>query len=177
MICQECNQRPATLHFTKIINGQKNEFHICEQCAREKGEQIPGSNSFSIHQLLSGLLNVEQPISTEDEQQRVAQALTCDNCGMTFEQFKRIGRFGCSHCYTNFSSKLDPILKRVHSGNHAHTGKIPARIGGDIQLQRQIDQFKEKLKQYVEQEEFEKAAELRDRVRELEKQKSSQGEG
>ena len=60
MICQECGKRPATLHFTKIVNGDKNEFHICENCAREKGEMIPGtSNGFSIHNLLSGLLDFE----------------------------------------------------------------------------------------------------------------------
>ena len=60
MHCQECGKKPATLHFTKIVNGEKTEFHICESCAREKGEGIPGtSNGFSIHSLLSGLLDFE----------------------------------------------------------------------------------------------------------------------
>ena len=61
MLCQECGKKPATLHFTKIVNGEKTEFHICESCARERGEGIPGtSNGFSIHSLLSGLLDFEQ---------------------------------------------------------------------------------------------------------------------
>ena len=60
MFCQECGKKPATLHFTKIVNGEKTEFHICEVCAREKGEIIPGTpNGFSIHNLLSGLLDFE----------------------------------------------------------------------------------------------------------------------
>lgn len=60
MLCQECNKRPATLHFTKIVNGEKTEFHICESCAREKGEMIPGTaGGFSIHNLLSGLLDFD----------------------------------------------------------------------------------------------------------------------
>ena len=42
MLCQECGKKPATLHFTKIVNGEKTEFHICESCASEKGERIPG---------------------------------------------------------------------------------------------------------------------------------------
>ena len=46
MICEECHEREASLHFTKIINGEKTEFHICEHCAKEKGEFLPGSNSF-----------------------------------------------------------------------------------------------------------------------------------
>lgn len=44
MVCQECGNRPATLHFTKIVNGEKTEFHICEHCAREKGDFLPGTN-------------------------------------------------------------------------------------------------------------------------------------
>jgi protein arginine kinase activator len=65
----------------------------------------------------------------------------------------------------------------VHSGNHTHAGKLPERIGGGIQLQRQIETLKEELKGLIEQEEFEKAAELRDEIRLLEKQMNEQKEG
>jgi protein arginine kinase activator len=172
MICQECNKRQASLHFAKIVNGEKTEFHICEQCAKEKGEYFPGTNSFSIHQLLSGLLHFEQPLKTESEAKP-----SCEKCGMTYEQFTQVGRFGCANCYKSFESKLGPILKRVHSGNHTHAGKLPERIGGGIQLQRQIETLKEELKGLIEQEEFEKAAELRDEIRLLEKQMNEQKEG
>ncbi|MGO4890086.1 UvrB/UvrC motif-containing protein [Anaerobacillus sp. MEB173] len=167
MQCQECNQRQATLHFTKIINGKKTEFHICDQCAREKGEYFPGSNSFSIHQLLSGLLNFEQPISSHSAQSTF-QELMCEKCGMSYRQFATAGRFGCSNCYQTFSQKLDPILKRVHSGNTVHSGKIPKRIGGTIQLKKKVEQLKELMKQHIDREEFEKAAEVRDQIRSLE---------
>lgn len=33
MNCEECGKRQATLHLTKIVNGEKTEYHICEQCA------------------------------------------------------------------------------------------------------------------------------------------------
>ncbi|KGA98347.1 hypothetical protein AJ85_14725 [Alkalihalobacillus alcalophilus ATCC 27647 = CGMCC 1.3604] len=174
MKCQDCQERPATLHFTKIINGEKTEFHICEQCAREKGEQFPGTNSFSIHQLLSGLLNFEQPVQGKTAQ---IHNLTCENCGMTYEQFTRIGRFGCAHCYESFESKLEPILKRVHSGNKTHTGKIPNRIGGSIQLKRKINALKEEMKRHIEHEEFEQAAQIRDEMKELTAQLNEQEEG
>ncbi|MFC0469778.1 UvrB/UvrC motif-containing protein [Halalkalibacter kiskunsagensis] len=172
MICQECNKRKASLHFAKIINGEKTEFHICEQCAKEKGDYFPGTNSFSIHQLLSGLLHFEQPLKAEADTKP-----SCEKCGMTYEQFTQVGRFGCANCYKSFETKLGPILKRVHSGNHTHAGKLPERIGGGIQLQRQIESLKEELKQFIEQEEFEKAAELRDEIRLLEKQKNEKKEG
>lgn len=163
MLCQECNKRPATLHFTKIVSGEKTEFHICETCAREKGELIPGTpNGFSIHNLLSGLLDFDpNAIGSKP------QTLRCDNCGLTYGQFSKIGRFGCSSCYKHFSDKLDPLFKRVH-GNTVHVGKVPKRSGGLIQYRREIDKLKQDMQLCISREEFEQAASIRDQIRELE---------
>lgn len=177
MICQECNKRQASLHFTKIINGKKTEFHICDQCAKEKGETFPGANNFSIHQLLSGLLHIEQPMKAEQGPPQTSGELVCDKCEMTYGQFTRVGRFGCAHCYKSFETRLDPILKRVHSGNDRHSGKLPKRIGGKIHLQRKLEFLKQELKSYVENEEFEKAAEIRDEIRRLDQEKNEIEEG
>ncbi|MBW7454998.1 UvrB/UvrC motif-containing protein [Paenibacillus sepulcri] len=167
MLCQECGNKPASLHFTKIVNGEKTEFHICESCAREKGEGLPGvSNGFSIHSLLSGLLDFE-PASGVNAFGARPQQLRCETCGLTYTQFSKMGRFGCSECYTTFGSKLDPILKRVH-GNSSHVGKIPKRTGGQIQLKREIEDLRADLQQRIECEEFENAAKIRDQIRELE---------
>ncbi|TXK78131.1 UvrB/UvrC motif-containing protein [Paenibacillus sp. N3.4] len=165
MICQECGKRPATLHFTKIVNGEKNEFHICENCAREKGEMIPGtSNGFSIHNLLSGLLDFE-PTSVSAAK---SQSIRCENCGLTYSQFSKLGRFGCGSCYQSFSQKLDPLFKRVH-GNIVHVGKVPKRSGSIIQSKREIDTLKKDMMICIEGEEFEQAAKIRDQIREIEK--------
>lgn len=125
MQCQECGVKPATLHFTKIVNGEKTEFHICESCAREKGELIPGTaGGFSIHSLLSGLLDLEGAGKEKTGATKTTQSLQCENCGMTYSQFSKLGRFGCSSCYKYFNSALDPLFKRVHGGT-SHVGKIP----------------------------------------------------
>ncbi|MDO3412997.1 UvrB/UvrC motif-containing protein [Saccharibacillus sp. CPCC 101409] len=174
MLCQECQQRPATLHFTKIINGEKNEFHICEHCAREKGEMIPGtSGGFSIHNLLSGFLDFDMSGKAQSGEANVQQSLPlhCEECGMTYAQFRKIGRFGCSSCYKYFDGKIDPLLKRVHGGT-VHTGKVPKRGGADLQVQREIDALKQELQERIEKQEFETAAQLRDKIRELELQRA-----
>lgn len=169
MFCQECGKKPATLHFTKIINGEKTEFHICESCAREKGEGIPGvPNSFSIHSLLSGLLDFEHVSGGAGIAGNKQLTLRCEECGLTYTQFSKIGRFGCSSCYQAFEGKLDPLLKRVH-GSTVHSGKIPKRSGGQIQCKREIEQLRRDLLAKIEHEEFESAAQLRDRIRELER--------
>lgn len=170
MLCQECGKRPATLHFTKIINGDKSEYRICETCAREKGEMIPGtSNGFSIHNLLSGLLDFDLTAGGGNMLgQKPPQSLRCESCGLTYSQFSKIGRFGCSECYKHFSDRLDSLFRRVH-GTTAHAGKIPKRTGGQIQTKREIDTLKKELLTLVEREEFEQAAQLRDKIRDLEK--------
>ncbi|WP_338553319.1 UvrB/UvrC motif-containing protein [Paenibacillus sp. KS-LC4] len=169
MICQECGKRPATLHFTKIVGGEKTEFHICEACARERGEGIPGTaNGFSIHSLLSGLLDFDPSGTSGSAGTKACPVIRCDECGFTYAQFSKIGRFGCSACYKHFSDKLDPLLKRVH-GSTVHTGKIPKRTGGQLQNKRELDQLRRELYDCIEQEEFESAAQIRDRIRELER--------
>jgi protein arginine kinase activator len=176
LICQECHVRPAALHFTKIVNGQKNEFHICEQCAQEKGYSSFFSSSsanFSFSKLLSGLLNHSQ---TSEEKQTAAlskeEVLSCQKCGMTYQKFTKLGRFGCAGCYESFLPHVEPILRRVHSGNTVHQGKIPKRMGGNLHLRKELDELKVKLQQYIHQEEFENAATVRDKIRNIEKQLS-----
>ncbi|NDI36956.1 UvrB/UvrC motif-containing protein [Chengkuizengella sediminis] len=166
MICQECGNKPAALHFTKIVNGEKTEFHLCESCAREKGDSIPGApNGFSIHNLLSGILEFEPSMGQNVKQQK--KVIRCENCGLTYSQFRKIGRFGCSSCYNHFSDPLNPLLKRVH-GNSVHVGKIPKISGGKIKYKRQIKDLKKELQSKIDLEEFEEAAKLRDEIRSLE---------
>lgn len=169
MLCQECGERQATLHFTKIVNGQKTEFHICEVCAKEKGEALPGfNNSFSIHNLLSGLLSFDTAGGSGPLNQTHSQTLQCKKCGLTYSQFSRSGRFGCAECYKTFGDRLEPLFRKVHSGNVAHHGKIPRRSGNLIHTKRQIQDLKNQLQQSISNEEFELAAKLRDQIRELE---------
>ncbi|WCK54660.1 UvrB/UvrC motif-containing protein [Aneurinibacillus sp. Ricciae_BoGa-3] len=167
MICQECKKRPATLHFTKIVNGEKTESHLCEVCAQDKGEMFPGAmNNFSIHNLLSGLLN-HNGESAGELHVNQEQTLRCNNCGLTYKQFSKSGRFGCSNCYSAFESKLDPLFRRIHGNTH-HSGKVPERSGGSIKLKKQVEELKKSLQRCIEHEEFEEAAKIRDRIRGLE---------
>ncbi|MFC0525681.1 UvrB/UvrC motif-containing protein [Pontibacillus salicampi] len=181
MECQECHQRPATLHFTQVINDHKKEVHVCDTCAYEKGYMSENSDSFSLHNLLSGLFNFDTyPVSDSTNQQSYEppKRLQCGKCGLTYEEFTRIGKFGCAECYKTFGDKLNPIFRRVHSGNTSHDGKVPKRIGGDLHVKRQIEEQRQHLNQLIQQEEFEEAAHVRDHIRTLEREiYSDKGDG
>lgn len=173
MNCEECGKRPATLHLTKIVNGEKTETHLCEVCAKEKGNVISGFTNFSINNLLSGLLNFDPmnkgTAASNPSSVAQAKALRCETCGLTYTQFSKSGRFGCSDCYHHFGERLDPLFRRIH-GNTQHIGKVPERTGGEIKIRKDLEQLKQSLKQFIATEEFEKAADIRDRIRALEQQ-------
>ena len=171
MQCQECHQRPASFHFQHIINGKKREINLCEVCAQEKGyvQQLQDQGS-SLHDLLTGLFNFDSPfIGSQVTEPKQIKELQCPACNLTFSAFKELGKFGCATCYETFAERLDPILRRVHAGNTTHIGKIPKRTGGSIQKKRQLEEYRLQLKKLIEQEEFEKAAIMRDKIKALEK--------
>ncbi|WP_186576192.1 UvrB/UvrC motif-containing protein [Aquibacillus kalidii] len=171
MECQECHERPATLHFTKVVNGSKTEVHVCGQCAKEKGYVSYDEEAYSLHDLLSGLFNFDSTSLTgqKNTPSHTTKQLKCEKCGMTYQEFTQVGKFGCSECYHTFSDKLDPIFRRVHSGNTTHDGKIPKRIGTNIHQKHLVKELKNKLQQLITEENFEEAAKVRDEIRSVEK--------
>jgi len=176
MLCQECNQRDATVHFTKIINQEKTEYHLCDACARETGDFMMKGNAggFSFHNLLSGLLGFEQTgmpgFGAPGQQAQAPAPVRCETCGLSYQQFAQIGRFGCADCYKHFSGKLEPMLRRIHGGATTHTGKFPRRTGGVIKLRQQLARLRQDMQEKISLEQFEEAAVIRDRIREMEGQ-------
>lgn len=174
MECQECHERPAALHFTKIVNGEKTEIYVCDVCAKEKGYMGYDEDGYSLHNLLSGLFNFEN-LHINDQQKNAAPSVyvtKCPKCGMTYEQFKRKGKFGCAGCYETFSERLNPIFKRVHSGNTRHHGKIPKRTGSGIEHRKKLETLKKQLTKLIDNQEFEQAAQVRDEIKALENKQS-----
>lgn len=159
MLCNECGKNEATVHVTHIINGKKTESHLCEECAKKN--QSIFNTGFSMENMFSAMLN--NAFSTTSYLPNKG----CSTCGMTFEQFKKDGKFGCSDCIDTFKTKLMPVVKNIQ-GYDTHKGKIPRRAGGTYRIQKDIEKLKIELKKAIEAEEYEKAAELRDRIRNME---------
>lgn len=165
-MCERCNQKEANVHITKVINGVKTELHLCDECAKQS-EDINMNFSFnfgmpmSFQNILDGFVEMlgGTPKNYDEE--------VCPVCKMTFNDFRNKGRLGCGSCYTSFSTKITPIIKRIH-GNIEHTGKVPLRTGGEFKLKRDIQKLKDELKLAINKEEYERAAKLRDEIKNLE---------
>ncbi|EJO5349194.1 UvrB/UvrC motif-containing protein [Clostridium botulinum] len=167
MLCEKCNKNNATVHITKVVNGHKEEVNLCETCAKqEQGIKITDNldfmSSFSVQNILSNILDY----MNKPQEKSVSYEITCPHCGTTYNEFKMKGLLGCSECYKVFNDSIIPIIKRIH-GSQDHTGKIPKKSGQYIIKQRKLHQLKEKLQICIKQEEYEKAAEIRDEIKAL----------
>ncbi|MDR1668468.1 MAG: UvrB/UvrC motif-containing protein [Oscillospiraceae bacterium] len=87
----------------------------------------------------------------------------CPTCGITLAEISQAGRAGCPDCYTYFSERLTPYIRRVH-GPAAHTGRIPRSAGAHIAKKRRLAELREQLNAAIERQEFEQCAKLRDEI-------------
>lgn len=150
---------------TKLIQGQKHEVHLCEVCAQSK-EYSNLAKDFSIHNFLANLLDTNMNPSFNIPNYN---GVHCHHCGTTFHTFKQTGRLGCDQCYEVFNERINTLLRRIHGSNN-HIGKIPKKMSGVIHLKRELKLLKNKLQHAIENEAYEQAAEIRDRVKQLEDQ-------
>ena len=163
MVCDICGKRQATVHLTEIINDQMTKLHLCEECAKEKGAEM--EEHFGLANLLAGLADMGQPLQTAKEKK-----LKCPSCGLTYEDFKRLGKLGCGRCYDTFKAYLVPLFKRIHGSDTHISGKAPRSKRGRVSKAKKVnvEELKKRLQRAVELEEFEEAAKLRDEIKKSE---------
>ncbi len=168
MLCQICKKKEATIIITKIVGGQKTEFHLCKDCTAAFSDtfSVFPLPQFDINDLLTGLLKAIDLYSKEEGVVPVKE-INCSNCHLTYDEFKQSGKLGCSVCYQDFREQLTPILRRLH-GNSKHVGKIPHQAKGKLDKIKKIKQLRKELQEVVIMEEYEKAAKIRDEILKLE---------
>lgn len=164
MKCDVCGTRNATVHLTEVINDKVTKLHICETCAKQKSEEM--QSHFGLTDLLSGLMDFGPSAPGEIETE---VKVKCPLCGMTYFDFQKTGRLGCGKCYETFSKNLSDLLRKIH-GSDKHVGKMPFKSNEKevVKEQEDLQRLKNDLNALIRQEEFEKAAILRDRIKEIE---------
>ncbi len=158
MQCDVCQQKEATVFLTQIVGGKMQKVNLCESCSKEKGVNDP--TGFALTDLLTGM-GVAPEIERESAVER------CPVCGFTQADLKKTGRLGCSACYDVFSEEIEGMLRNMHKGME-HIGKAPAMFQRTRQIDQKIKSLKTSLDQAVADEQYEKAADLRDQIRQIE---------
>lgn len=164
MQCQLCQKNEATIHLTEINDGVRTEMHLCESCAQQQGVAVKGP--IPLNELLSSLL-VAQP----DEDELFAGTepeRSCPRCGFTLEQFRKEGLLGCPYDYEVFNKPLLPLIERAQNGKTSHCGRVPSKTPPDTKKQILLSTLRERLETAVKNEDYERAAELRDQINQME---------
>lgn len=156
--CDLCDEF-ATVHLTKIEHLKKKRMHLCEACAAQQG-LLSVQGKFSVDEYLDAI---------EDEVVSSSSDTPCPICSMTYNTFQTTHRLGCPDCYEHFKRRLQPVLEKVHKSSQ-HVGKIPRRLSSMLDKERLIKDLKDEQKQAITDENYEKAAELRDRINLLEQE-------
>ena len=170
MKCEICHKNDATTAYTHIVDDTKKTLLLCGNCipqseGKKKDAYCPGDDQSpqSVPQLIK---KVKVEFNTAGSSE-VTENTVCRECGMTYKQFKKVGRLGCHRCYTSFAPQLERLLKRIH-GADAHCGKDLIEVGTVPSPHKALEQLRNELEDAVGREQFERAAQIRDQIRGIE---------
>lgn len=161
MLCDNCKKREASVRYEENINGDKKEINLCTVCSKELGIL---SHNFMDNMLFSFF---DEPLSIGYEKVKEEK---CPKCGYTFSDYANTGFLGCDECYSTFTSKLEPVLHKLHGKSHHVKLKDNISTG---KPKNKLEELQEQLKESIEKEEYEKAAVLRDKIKKI----KERGEG
>lgn len=163
-ICKQCGIRPSQIHYTEIVNDRKVTVGLCLECAELKGIGVPKPGNYGIGDLVASMIDA----SARSQAESIGN-VTCATCGYDYSNFKKLGRFGCPDCYSAFEKQLMPLLRQLHGGTR-HQGKVPPGVGERALLRQELADLRGELTRAIEEEAYEKAARLRDRIRVIEQE-------
>jgi protein arginine kinase activator len=168
MQCDQCKEREAVVHLTQIVEEQVTTQHLCEKCAAERG--VESSTLLPKTPLGSFLAAMGKSPGSRG----AGTAAACPGCGATLQDFREAGRLGCGECYATFGSELRDLLRRLHGstthmGDRYHApGETAPTAGAPVAAEDPALALRDRLRSAIAAEDFELAAELRDRLRTLE---------
>lgn len=155
MVCEYCNQREAEAVLKQTLNGKIEVIHLCSICA----------NSLLLNNFFTDF-SVDN-IFAKNLQTMEKTKKVCAKCGCSFDDIVNAGRVGCGFCYETFEKQLKNTIVKVH-GKAIHIGKQPKNAKELTRKKQLLTEYRNKLNKLVINQEFEEAALLRDKIKELE---------
>lgn len=159
IICQACQQGHATVHLTEFVDGQPVQKHFCEECY----EQLKDVPSLIPGKVLGQMIHVIEAVAP---QLKELSQKVCPECGISYLEFRHTMKLGCPFDYEVFGDALENLLGQVH-GATEHIGKVPARASGEATAANRVRALERRMHEAVAKEDYETAARLRDKMREI----------
>lgn len=174
MLCNRCEKNEAVVFYNENINGYKKSYSLCSDCAREL--EAAGEINLNFvspfeegESLLSSLFESVFGVPSAPAlsgTRRSAKEKRCPLCGISIRELSEEGNVGCTECYRSFADELRPSITRIH-GSVRHKGRFPLRFKNKCEKENVLDDLRRRLKEAIKNEEFERAAALRDEISNL----------
>lgn len=164
IMCDECGERPANIHLTTIVDGEKKDFNLCSECLARKKELSVDFGAIASR--LSKMIRQKQEKAAESESETPIPDISCAQCGTTYAQFRASGRLGCAQCYEAFRQPLTEWMDHTY-GASKHIGRASGGVACAVSLRMQLEKLRRRQKRAIADEAYEEAALLRDQIRAL----------
>ena len=190
MLCSNCGKNEANVHYTHVVNGEKTEYNLCDECAKKLGiDDMDFSMPISFSNFISDFFDEDSLLPSFSGN----MITKCPKCGLTYDEFAKNGKFGCGECYNTFASKIESVLKNLH-GSAKHRGRAPKRIADTSSITKltekedknnqpeikhepvvdkkaaELDRLNEDIKLAIKEERYEDAAKIRDQIKKLQEE-------
>ena len=158
-VCDLCGKGEATMKVSQLDKeGRVTEIAVCAECARQRGFA-------EVEKLKANAAEILTELKTRIDEGD--SRLVCRSCGLSYAEFKRLGRLGCADCYVSFHDELLPLIRRIHDAVQ-HVGRTASGGRKQAQMKMNVQRLREALSGAIQDEDYEKAAALRDQLRQTE---------
>jgi len=170
MLCQQCHKNLATVRYAEVVDGKVTDLHLCAECLAQHQEKEEAGFA------LSGPVTSARSTTPPRVERTRVKIRVCKTCGTQLTQVVDSATVGCSACYNAFAQIIQPIVTNIHGGGR-HMGKSPRVDDARTILRSNLQTKRSLLRSALNSENYERAAILRDEIRQLEEQLSGAGKG
>lgn len=171
MLCERCHAHPATVHMVQVVNGHRKEEHLCSECA-EKEHVFQKEQSFFESGFFDSPLDhffggsmlghlLEDPFGTR----------TLEDQGGQFIEVSPEKLPENESSYDRFKESIRPLFQKGKNEIPVNEPKAKEKADAPAESE-ELQALRKELKSCVDREDFERACEVRDKIKTLESKKS-----
>lgn len=170
MLCERCHAHPATVHMVQVVNGHRKEEHLCSECA-EKEHVFQKKQNFFGHGFFDSPLDhffggsmlghlLEDPFGTR----------TLEDQGGQFIEVSPEKLPENESSYDRFKEAIRPSFQKGKNEIPVNEPKAKEKADAPAESE-ELQALRKELKSCVDREDFERACEVRDKIKAIEGKK------
>lgn len=185
MLCENCGERRAEIHLVKVINGARIEEDICRKCAEKMMPFHEAAKVLKMSLSLEGIMNAEEALKNlllpmlPDIYEIGGKEMKCPHCGKELDFDELFGQI------SEDQHGEDIVFDFSQAGGEANSSSGDSELKSEAQIhapavnmqlknqpatsEKELAGLKKELEIVLRGEKYERAAEIRDRIIELEK--------